>query len=41
MVYLAKAMYPTLFEDVDGDEALRQLAAEDGLSISGAYVFLP
>ena len=41
MVYLAKAMYPTLFEDVDVDEALRQLAAEDGLSISGAYVFLP
>ena len=41
MVYLAKAMYPALFEDVDEDEALRQLAAEDGLSISGAYVFLP
>ena len=41
MVYLAKAMYPALFEDVNADEALRQLAAEDGLSISGAYVFLP
>ena len=41
MVYLAKAMYPALFEDVNTDEALRQLAAEDGLSISGAYVFLP
>ena len=41
MVYLAKVMYPALFEDVDVDEALRQLAAEDGLSISGAYVFLP
>ena len=39
-VYLAKAMYPALFEDVDADEVLRLLLEEAaGSAVSGTFVF--
>ena len=40
-VYIAKAVYPSLFEDVDADEALRLLSEEaTGLAASGTFVFV-
>lgn len=38
-LYLAKAMYPALFADIDPGEALRQLAQEAGASANGIFVF--
>ena len=39
-IYLAKAMYPVLFESVDPDEALKLLTAEErGKAASGIFVF--
>lgn len=38
-VYLAKAMYPTLFEDTDAEVALRQLAEEAGYMATGAFFY--
>ncbi|MGM9638307.1 MAG: hypothetical protein ACI3XT_01790 [Butyricicoccaceae bacterium] len=40
-VYLAKIMYPSLFEDTDADECLQLLTAEAyGSAASGIYVFV-
>ena len=40
-VYLAKAMYPSLFSDVDGDEALELLTEEaGGTAASGVFVWV-
>lgn len=38
-VYLAKALYPALFEDTDADEALRALEEESGGTASGLFFF--
>lgn len=39
-VYLSKEMYPSLFEDVDADEALRLLTEEaGGTPLSGIFAY--